>query len=123
MTLILKSTPIKTKALENYYQATSPLAITLAEYFKVLFPKAYLKLKKAFDDIVWVKDDHLPWEDADLEAQGEPPHQQQLGPRAHSFFPLWVLPQGGNDNGPVGHKLSSPLIDSIHTLDVHKCGL
>jgi len=48
------------QALEIYYQATSPLAITLAEYFKVLFPKAYLKLKKAFNDSVWVKDDPGP---------------------------------------------------------------
>lgn len=49
------------QALENYYQATSPLAITLAEYFKVLFPKAYLKFKKAFDAGVWVKEDPGPW--------------------------------------------------------------
>lgn len=37
------------------------MAVTLAQYFAVLFPIAYKKFSKAFEAGVWVKDDPGPW--------------------------------------------------------------
>jgi hypothetical protein len=48
-------------AIENFYEASTPLAKTLAVYFEALFPEAYERSKNAFDAGVWVKDDPGPW--------------------------------------------------------------
>ncbi|KAM6502317.1 hypothetical protein JOM56_002294, partial [Amanita muscaria] len=48
-------------AINNYFEASSPVAITLAQYFAVLFPEAYERFKKAFAAGIWVKDDPGPW--------------------------------------------------------------
>jgi hypothetical protein len=48
-------------ALENYFEASSPVAVTLGQYFSVLFPVAYKKFSEAFAAGVWVKDDPGPW--------------------------------------------------------------
>jgi hypothetical protein len=37
------------------------VAVTLAQYFAVLFPAAYKKFSEAFAAGVWVKDDPGPW--------------------------------------------------------------
>jgi hypothetical protein len=48
-------------AIEHYYEASSPVAMMLATYFKKLFPAAYEKSAKAFDAGVWVEGDPGPW--------------------------------------------------------------
>lgn len=48
-------------AIENFYEASSPVAATLSEYFEFLFPAAYAKFRHAFRAGFWVKEDPGPW--------------------------------------------------------------
>lgn len=49
------------QAVQWYLAYTRPLALTLAEMFKVSWPTYYERYRAAFNAGVWVEDDPGPW--------------------------------------------------------------